>query len=422
MTGWRRLLPPRPCRLLASAAAGALLMSGCGVLPGASGGSREPVTVMTWAPDTTGADAVNMAGMPAMARTYARWINEKGGIDGHELRVLTCNEQDTAAGASKCARRAADEDVAAVVGSYSRYGRAFLAPLEAAGIPYIGGYGASADEFTSYLSYPVNGGQPALLAGNGEQLAAHCERVSLVRPDTLVGDTMPGLLDTGLGRGDRPAAHDISAAEGATSYESEAARALDEAGDGCVTAVLGKGTETFFDSFRRLEPADSKVRISSVLGSVGQGLVDRTGGADSPFEGALVTGWYPESGDARWNEMREVIRKYAFGDNRIDPADTGVQTTWIAYTALRAVVEAMDRPDITAGGISVSLNRGTEVDTGGLTPVLRWRYQDMVGTAAYGRIVNGRVTFQVVRDGRLTAAEKDFVDVTETLLDARTGG
>ncbi|MBM7436929.1 ABC transporter substrate-binding protein [Streptomyces sp. HB132] len=422
MTGWRRLTSSRPYELLTTAVAGALLISGCGVLPGASGGSREPVTVMTWAPDTTGADTVSMAGMPAMARTYARWINEKGGIGGHELRVLTCNEQDTATGASKCARRAADENVAAVVGSYSRHGRAFLAPLESAGIPYIGGYGASADELTSYLSYPVNGGQPALVAGNGEQLAAGCERVSLVRPDTLVGDTMPGLLDTSLGRSGRPASYDISAAEEATSYDAEAARALDNAGDGCVTAVLGKGTETFFDSFRRLEPMGSEVRISSVLGSVGQGLIDRSGGPDSPFEGALVTGWYPDAGDARWNEMREVIRKYAFGDNRIDPSDTGVQTTWIAYTALRAVVEAMDRPDVTAGGISVSLNRGTEVDTGGLTPTLRWRFQDMVGTAAYARVVNGRVTFQVVREGRLTAEKEGFVDVTETLVNARSGG
>ena len=72
----------------------------------------------------------------------------------------------------------------------------------------------------------------------------------------------------------------------------------------------------------------------------------------------------------------------------------------------------------TAGGISVSLNRGTEVDTGGLTPVLRWRFQDMVGTAPYGRIVNARVTFQVVRQGRLTSAKKGFVDVTQTLVGA----
>lgn len=420
MTGWRRLTSPRPYKILTcTAAAGALLTAGCGVIPGVSGGSREPVTVMTWAPDTTRADSVNMAGMPAMARTYARWINEQGGIDGHELRVITCNEDDTSRGAAKCALRAVKEKAVAVVGSYSRYGRSFLAPLEAARIPYIGGYGASADEFVSYLSYPVNGGQSALLAGNGKQLAASCEEVSLVRPDTLVGDGMPSLLDVSLTQADRPKSYDIRAPEGATSYDSQASKALHETDDGCVTAVLGSRTETFFDSFRRLEPEDSKVRISSVLGSVGQPLIDRTGGRNSPFEGAYVTGWYPESGDARWGEMRQVIRKYAFGDNRVDPEDTGVQTTWIAYTALRKIIEGMDRAEITAGSIVVSLNRGAEVDTGGLTPVLRWRWKDTLGSPEYPRIVNGQVTFQVVREGRLVAQRKGFVDVTETLLDAR---
>ncbi|MFE7750395.1 ABC transporter substrate-binding protein [Streptomyces sp. NPDC057428] len=356
--------------------------------------------------------------MPAMARAYARWINERGGIDGHELRVLTCDERDTPEGASKCARRAADEGVAAVVGSYSRHGRAFLAPLEAAGIPYIGGYGASAEEFTSYLSYPVNGGLAALVAGNGEQLAAYCERVALVRPDTLVGDSLPGLLDVSLGEQKLPKENDIRAPEEATSYDHQAAEAIEAAGDGCVTAVLGNRTETFFDSFRRLGTEGGDVRISSVAGSLDQPLINRTGGPASPFEGAYVTGWYPAPGDARWNEMRGVIRKYAFGDNRVDPEDTGVQTTWIAYTVLEAVIEAMDRPDIAAGGVSVSLNRGTEVDTGGLTPPLRWRFQDVVGSREYARVVNAQVTFQVVRSGRLTAAKKGFVDVTDTLLDA----
>ncbi|CAM5666262.1 hypothetical protein SBADM41S_09082 [Streptomyces badius] len=58
--------------------------------------------------------------------------------------------------------------------------------LEAGGVPYIGGYGASTEEFSSYLSYPVNGGQSALLAGHGRQLA---------RPGC--GPTGPGSPGTG---------------------------------------------------------------------------------------------------------------------------------------------------------------------------------------------------------------------------------
>ncbi|MET9676028.1 ABC transporter substrate-binding protein [Streptomyces sp. NPDC006482] len=413
-------------------AAGASLLTGCGVLPGATGGSREHITVMTWAPDQT--RATNMPGMPAMAQAYARWVNSQGGIDGHELRVLTCNEQNTPAGAAACARRAVREDAVAVVGSYSQHGGAFLAPLEAAGIPYIGGYGISEDEFTSSLSYPVNGGQASLIAGHGMQLAESCRKVSLVRPDTVDGDRLPDLLNSGLRKASHRSAIDIPAVEDAAEYTEQAGRARDKAGDenGCVTAVLGERTQTFFDSFRRLPKDDAKgtdkggsddrkndvVRISSVLGSVGQPVIDRTGGAHSPFEGAYVTGWYPEADDKSWDPMRKVIKEHAFADNRVDPADAGVQTTWIAYTVLKAVVESLDSDRISSEKITQALDRGARIDTGGLTPALRWKYEDLLGAPGYPRIVNREVTFQVVREGRLVAQKPGFVDVGETVLSA----
>lgn len=421
-----------------TAAAGASLLTGCGVLPGTTGGSREPVTVMTWAPDQT--RATNMPGMPAMAQAYARWVNSQGGIDGHELRILTCNERNTATGAAECARRAVRENAVAVVGSYSQNGRAFMAPLEAAEIPYIGGYGISEDEFTSPLSYPVNGGQAALIAGHGMQLAGSCRTVSLVRPDTLAGDKLPELLDSGLRKASHRGAVDIPAVEDAAEYTAQATTAREKAGekDGCVTAVLGERTQTFFDSFRRLpdqegggDSGDSgngsgddsgekkeAVRISSVLGSVGQPVIDRTGGAHSPFEGAFVTGWYPEAADKSWAPMRKVIQEHAFADNRVDPADAGVQTTWIAYTVLKEVIEGLDSDEITAGRIAHALDRGAKIDTGGLTPTLRWKYEDMLGAPGFPRIVNHEVTFQVVRKGQLVAQKPGFVDVGETVLSA----
>ncbi|MCT4357725.1 ABC transporter substrate-binding protein [Streptomyces sp. Je 1-79] len=415
-----------------TAAAGASLLTGCGVLPGTAGGSREPVTVMTWAPD--GTRATNQPGMPAMAQAFARWVNASGGIDGHELRILTCNEKNTSAGAAECARRAVREDVVAVVGSYSQNGRAFMAPLEAAEIPYIGGYGIAEDEFTSPLSYPVNGGLASLMAGHGRQLAESCRKVSLVRPDTLAGDKLPDLLNSGLRKGSHDGATDIPAFEDAAEYTAQADRARAKAGseDGCVAAVLGERTQTFFDSFRRL-PADEdgsggsgdgkgqdegEVRISSVLGSVSQPVIDRTGGAHSPFEGAYVTGWYPEANDARWAPMRKVIKEHAFADNRVDPTDSGVQTTWIAYTVLKRVIESLDSDSISAGAVAHALDRGVQVDTGGLTPELRWRYEDMLGAPRFPRIVNHEVTFQVVRKGQLVAQKPGFVDVGETVLSA----
>ncbi|MCB5178319.1 ABC transporter substrate-binding protein [Streptomyces antimicrobicus] len=419
-------------RSLLAVTTGVCLLAGCGVLPGTSGGSGETLTVVTFAPE--GTKATNMSGMTAMAKAYARWVNSKGGINGHKLRVLTCNERNTPTGAADCARQAVAEKAVAVVGSYSQHGRAFMAPLEAAGIPFIGGYGVSAEEFQSTLSFPVNGGQPALLAGAGHQLARTCEQVALVRPDTLVGDSMPVLLNAGLRATRQMQAADIRAAEDAGDYGPQAREAMAEVGRtkdrgrSCVTAVLGARTETFFDSFRRVDQgqgpvqasgpqAPRKPQIASVLGSVSQALVDRTGGKESPFEGAYVTGWYPVATDPLWDHMRKVVADFAFGDDDADPADDGTQTTWIAYTVLSEILKQLGGQDVTARSVARALNRTEGVSTGGLTPDLRWRFQDLRAVGGYPRLTNARVSFQLVQAGRLVAQPGDqpSMDMTQTL-------
>ncbi|MFI0241522.1 ABC transporter substrate-binding protein [Streptomyces sp. NPDC016845] len=421
MTGRRHTTLKNLFRL-AALATGAALVAGCGLVPGtAASAEDDTITVMTWAPERTA--ATNMPGMPAMAQAYARRVNAHGGIGGRELKVLTCNDQNDSVAAAKCARSAVEQHVVAVVGSYSQHGRAFLSPLESAGIPYLGGYGVSDAEFTSPLSYPVNGGQAALLAGNGEQLAADCGRTVLVRPDTITGDGLAALLSTGLALRDRPAAHDLRAAEDATGYGDEAREALatasgDPTGEGCVAAALGDRTDTFFDSFRRLRSDFPAVRTATVLGSVDQSVINRTGGAKSPYEGAYVTGWYPAADDARWSPMRETINEQAFGDNRIDPADAGVQTTWIAYTVLQQVIEGLGDGEVSARTVRIALDKGKQVTTGGLTPPLRWSYAHLSAAAGFPRLVNARVTFQQVRQGRLVATREGLADVTDILAKA----
>ncbi|MEV7524909.1 ABC transporter substrate-binding protein [Streptomyces sp. NPDC091371] len=414
-------------RTFAATAMGACLVAGCGVIPGGSGGSGDTITVMTFAPEDT--KATNMPGMTGMAKAYERWVNAKGGINGRKLRVLTCNEKNTASGAAECARKAVKEKAVAVVGSYSQHGRAFMAPLEVEGIPFIGGYGVSSEEFQSTLSYPVNGGQPVLIAGAGHQLGRACEKVALVRPDTLVGDTLPVLLNAGLRANQMADASDIRAAEDSADFVPQAREALahttgtgkdKDKNNGCVTAVLGERTETFFDAFRRTDPQRKKPQISSVLGSVSQSLVDRTGGKESPFEGAYITSWYPVAGDPLWDPMRKVINDYAFGDDTVDADDSGAQTTWIAYTVLGEIIKGIkEDDDISARKISRALNQAQAVKTGGLTPDLSWRYQDMRAVAGFPRIVNGRVTFQIVRSGRLVAQPgEQSLDMTPTLEQA----
>ncbi|WP_208903559.1 ABC transporter substrate-binding protein [Streptomyces incarnatus] len=438
MTGRRRTFrtflhpssrPGRATALTAGAVAlCASLTAGCGVIPGATGGSGgDPVKVMTWAPQDT--DATNKPGMPAMALAYAKWINTHGGINGRKLQVLTCNDHNDSVGAAKCARYAADENVVAVVGSYSQFTDSYSAPLEGAGIPYIGGYGVTNDEFTGQMSYPVNGGQPALLAGLGKALAGACGNIALVRPDSIAGDELPVLLDSGLKAGGHVKAGDQLAEEDATEYGDRADQALryatkDVTRKGCVVPALGDRTDTFMDSFRRERESFPSVRLATVLGSVDQTVINATGGASGPYEGAYITGWYPPASDSRWDPMKKVINEEAFGDTRIDPADAGVQTTWIAYTVLKAVLDRIGAGEVTADSVRRTLDDGLRVSTGGLTPTLHWTYSSTLASVGFPRMVNADVTLQVVQDGRLVAARRGVggldgtTDMTRTLENA----
>jgi hypothetical protein len=113
--------------------------------------------------------------------------------------------------------------------------------------------------------------------------------------------------------------------------------------------------------------------------------------------------------------MKKVIQEQAFGDNRIDPADAGVQTTWIAYTVFKAVVESLGDQDVTADTVRKTLDDGLKISTGGLTPTLSWATESPLAAIGFPRLVNADLTLQMVRQGRLVAADKGFVNVTRTL-------
>ncbi|MCG6499585.1 ABC transporter substrate-binding protein [Kitasatospora sp. A2-31] len=410
-------------RPIAAVAAAAALFptlfsaSACGGPADAATKSGD-LTVMTWAPSGTG--SADRPGMTALAEAIGKDINTKGGLNGRTIRVLTCNEHNTAAGATACAQQAVDAKVVAVIGSYSQYGDRFMPLLERAGIPLIGGYGISQPEFSSPLSYPVAGGMPALIGGSGRQLVeAGCKSVSLVRPDTPAGDNLLGYLANAL----KPAGIkllDVKAPEQSSDYSAVIRKAVgkDEAGTCMTSALAAEPTGNLLDSFRRVGPKNT--RIASVIGSVQQSVVDSTGGDGGPLAGAYVTGWFPPESARIWDSLRAVVRSDAAGGKAIDVADPGVQTTWVGYEVFRQIsdrLSAAGRP-VTAKTITALLDGGEQVDVG-LTPPLNWGTTNMLPSTESPRLVNTWVTYQVVKGGRLALQQPGFVDVRWVLTGAR---
>lgn len=401
-------------RTSAAIAAMALLGGGVSACGGnASADPSSPITVMTWAP--MNGKAGSEPGMPALAQAIARFFNDNGGVAGHPLRVITCNEGNSPDGAIACANQAAAQKVVAVVGSASQFGDQYMPLLESAGISYVGGSGASAAEFSSPYSYPVNGGYQTLLAGNGEQLAAAgCRRVAIVRPDTAVGDSMFTFLNNGLAQYGMSAI-DVKATEGHTNYQQEVKLAVgaDRPRDCVTTALDAASTQTFFDSWRQYSPTNA--HLSALIGSFQQSLVDTTGGADGPLEGAIATGWYPPDGSPVWNQMHTVIKKYAFTNNAINPSDPGVETTWIAYQVFKKVADEIQGQPVTAQSVHAAFDATGPVTTGGATPPLAWQAGNLISLAATPRTVNTDVSFQQVVNGQLTETHNGLVNVGPAL-------
>ena len=404
----------RSSRTVAAASGAALLLGGlAGCAGNADASEHSAVTVMTWAPEEGAVGS--QAGMPALATAIAKEFNATGGIGGRRLQVLTCDEHDTSAGAVACANEAVARGVVAVVGSYSQFGSAFMPLLDAADIPYLGGFGLSAEEFSELYSYPVNGGYRTLLAGNGEQLVkAGCHRVAVVRPQSAVGETMLGSLMVGLSTG-QVSTVDIPVTSGLTDYTDAAVQAIggDQPGNCVTTALDPASTATFFDGYRLQAPRHTQ--LSSVIGSVQQSLVDSTGGASGPLQSLLATGWYPPDSSPVWNSLHTLVKTYAFTDNRINTADPGEETTWIAYEVLRKVVSGMTGP-VNAKSVRIALDSSGPIDTGGQTPPLSWGMNDLLALATAARLVNTGVTFLSVRNGQLSESASGLQDVRALIV------
>ncbi|MFJ4189631.1 ABC transporter substrate-binding protein [Kitasatospora sp. NPDC089509] len=412
----------RPLALAATAAVllpALLSTAACGGPAGASAGTDDELTVMTWAPSGTG--SADRPGMTALAEAIGRDVNLQGGLNGHRLHVITCNEHNTADGAKACAQRAVDAKAIAVLGSYSQWGDAFMPVLERAGIPLIGGYGLSQPEFSSPLSYPVDGGMPALIAGSGRQLVdAGCKAVSLIRPDTPAGDNLLGYLGNAL----RPAGIkllDVKAPEQSSDYTPVVRKAIgkDEPGNCVTSALAAEPTSNLLDAYRRQNAKNT--RIASVIGSVQQSVVDSTGGDSGPLAGAFVTSWYPPESAKTWDGLRAVVRSQATDGHSIDVSDPGVETTWVAYEVFRVVTDKLSSAGkpVSAKTIAALLDSGEGVDVG-LTPPLNWGTTNMLPSTESPRLVNTWVTYQVVKGGRMTLQQPGFVDVRWVLTGARS--
>lgn len=188
-----RLSPTRYSLVMAGAAAAALLIAACSSSGSASSspsagpatsasasalGPAHPATgpavsvgiIVDGGSGTVGTAPLVQQGAQ-MAAAYANAY--AGGLDGHKITLVVCQNQETPAGGQACANQMVQDKVIAVVLPFTGQGAAEVPTITKAGIPYITLSGASNQELMTPGSYDLTGGYPATLGAYALSAKAH---------------------------------------------------------------------------------------------------------------------------------------------------------------------------------------------------------------------------------------------------------
>ena len=191
----RRFLYPLAALVTASALALTAPTSLAAASEKSAKASLSPVKVM----DITvlNGSITSFPEIPAADKAAAKQINAEGGLNGHPIQVITCNDQGDVNIDEQCAQQAVSDGVIASVGSYSTFSNVWYPIFAKTGIVNLAESTlANAVDFTSPLAYPITAGTAVSFTAQGVLAAREgCKKLAVLAPDTpLVLATLHGAL------------------------------------------------------------------------------------------------------------------------------------------------------------------------------------------------------------------------------------
>ena len=363
----------------------------------------DPVTVMTIS--TYDTDTLNAKAVLDVAQGAVVQINNAGGLGGHELKLITCNDSADPNKAADCARQAVDEGVAALVGGFTANGDAIMPILEQAGIPWFGPPGISVGR-----------------AVQREQLPDHLRRAGPGRPGPdggrgRVRQGRLGQLRPPLGRADRPAGrpgadqpgHDPSTLIKVPPTTTDFSTIAQETSD-YDCAVVGTPPQPFLG----IAAAGAQLGSTTKYYLVPGGLTDavaKNGGA--AVEGTKSLSNFPDSDDPIWDEAKKYVGDLADDENG-GWSGLYFQNTWVAYRTFLSLIK--NNTDFSAAGVKATLDATTQVDTDGFTPP--FSFAEDFPAPGLNRVFNySELTFEI-KDGKLQQNGSEYTDMRLALVPA----
>lgn len=233
----------RSGKLLAVGAAVALAAGACGSSKGSSAKAGSPIKVML--AGTISSQAFSFPETISGAQAAIASLNASGGINGHKIQIVSCNDQLDPNVASQCGRQAVSDNVSSVIEVETDYAPEMLQSLTPAHIPLLGNLPGNPTELTSANVFTLGGGSYALFAGLGTAMVtiAHCQKTAVVDLNLAATELSGKNIRTAveLAGGKVTGIQDVSPT--LPSYASVVTTAIDQGAD-CIANVLGPAQVT----------------------------------------------------------------------------------------------------------------------------------------------------------------------------------
>lgn len=425
---------PLPLLAAAAATATALLLAACGGSDGRgttagdsktlgaepSGGAVEsaapasaaaasgtPIKTMTLsAVDYNGPTYENIQ---IGAKLFAKYINAKGGINGHPLEVLTCDDKGDPAQTTSCVRKAIEAGVVADVGSFSFNAAVAVPPYAKAGTAIFGTCcNLTPLEYKTPNTFQM-GNNPALNpAGVAKAVQDGCKKIGVLELD------LPGITEEV-----NVLFQNVAKAYGYTGklklvkvplttqdYSSQVAQATD--GTDCISMFLSESNISgVMPAFAQ---SGGKQRLYGPQGNFDK--VSIKGFENLPgVKNGVVYGAYPPLANPVWDDFRATLKKYN-ASTKQEYNSLGALGVWAAYTAFTQIASGITG-EVTNKTFLEAASKA-KVDTGGMTPALDFSQTwDGLG-GKYARAFSRQATYYKVTDNS-QVGDKVFTDLTDAL-------
>jgi ABC-type branched-subunit amino acid transport system substrate-binding protein len=329
---------------------------------GPSGAARpatDDIKVMVIAPFTL-AVAPSKANYDAV-RIQADDQNAKGGINGHKIVVIGCDDQGDPNVGAKCAQQAVSDHVVAILGEFSFVTSVIWPVIAPAGIPSIGLIQYGPDTMTARAAWPIT---PPVVAAEGSAtgyLAKQkgCKRIADAQADAGANSKVPVALNkkAAANAGATYVGPFLLPATGSLANAPAIAKSIVDKAD-CANIADGQNGITLMKAILQIDP--NFHFATNALSLPGDWPTQMGSGASAV---TAIGGLAPDTSSA------PGIQAYLSGMKAKasgDPLSDISKQAWASFYAFEQVASTITG-DITASTVTAALGHAANVTTEGMT-------------------------------------------------------